>query len=81
MRLDASMTPGPGPDRVSADSTLADVGEFGLIAMLTPLFAQGEHVLTALTRSGPGPGVMDASNRMQTSGFRSARMRVGFETP
>ena len=49
MGLDASMTPGPGPDRVSADSTLADVGEFGLIAMLAPLFAQGEHVLT-----GPG---------------------------
>ena len=49
MGLDASMTPGPGPDRVSADSTLADVGEFGLIGMLAPLFAQGEHVLT-----GPG---------------------------
>ena len=31
------------------EATLGDVGEFGLIAELTPLFAQGEHVLV-----GPG---------------------------
>ena len=31
------------------EATLADVGEFGLIAELVPLFAQGEHVLV-----GPG---------------------------
>ena len=50
MGLDACMTPGPGTDRVSTDSTtLADVGEFAVVGMLAPLFAQGEHVLT-----GPG---------------------------
>ena len=32
-----------------ADATLADAGEFGLIAALADLFAQGEHVLV-----GPG---------------------------
>ena len=47
MGLDAGMT--PAPVRVDPDSTLADVGEFGLIGMLAPLFAQGEHVVT-----GPG---------------------------
>jgi thiamine-monophosphate kinase len=33
----------------AADSTLADAGEFGLIAQLVELFPQGEHVLV-----GPG---------------------------
>ena len=42
----------PEPSATSpfpADATLADAGEFGLIAAITSLFAQGEHVLV-----GPG---------------------------
>ncbi len=49
MGLDGSMTPAPVPERVTQESTLADIGEFALIGMLAPLFAQGEHVVT-----GPG---------------------------
>ena len=41
------------------DATLADVGEFGLIAELTPLFAQGDHVLV-------GPGDDAAVLRVRT---------------
>ncbi len=41
------------------DATLADLGEFGLIAELTPLFAQGEHVLV-------GPGDDAAVLRVKT---------------
>lgn len=40
--------PPPAPD-ASPDATLADVGEFGLIAELVAHFPQGEHVLV-----GPG---------------------------
>ncbi len=41
------------------DATLADAGEFGLIDALTPLFAQGEHVLI-------GPGDDAAVLRVRT---------------
>ena len=41
------------------DATLADVGEFGLIAELTPLFAQGDQVLV-------GPGDDAAVLRVRT---------------
>jgi thiamine-monophosphate kinase len=41
------------------DATLADVGEFGLIAALTDLFPQGEHVLV-------GPGDDAAVLRVRT---------------
>ncbi len=37
------------PSRIPTGATLADVGEFGLIAELAALFPQGEHVLV-----GPG---------------------------
>lgn len=43
----------------AVDATLADVGEFGLIAELTDLFAQGEHVLV-------GPGDDAAVLRVRT---------------
>lgn len=43
----------------SVDETLADVGEFGLIEALTPIFAQGEHVLV-------GPGDDAAVLRVKT---------------
>src|SRR5262245_64193483 len=37
------------PTSFPPEATLADVGEFGLIAQLTSVFSQGEHVLV-----GPG---------------------------
>lgn len=42
-----------------ADATLADVGEFGLIDLLSPIFTQGEHVLV-------GPGDDAAVLRVKT---------------
>ena len=44
---------------IPADATLADVGEFGLIAELTGLFPRGEHVLV-------GPGDDAAVLRVRT---------------
>jgi thiamine-monophosphate kinase len=44
---------------IPADATLADVGEFGLIAELSGLFPQGEHVLV-------GPGDDAAVLRVRT---------------
>ncbi|MBF4770218.1 thiamine-phosphate kinase [Nocardioides agariphilus] len=44
---------------IPPDATLADVGEFGLIAQLTALFSQGEHVLV-------GPGDDAAVLRVRT---------------
>jgi thiamine-monophosphate kinase len=43
------MTPAPSPRDVPANATLADLGEFGLIAALGERLAQGEGVLL-----GPG---------------------------
>ena len=36
---------------ITATTTLADLGEFGLIAELSRRFAQGDHVLTRQPRS------------------------------
>ncbi len=47
------------PPDLTADATVADVGEFGLIAMFAPLFSQGEHVVT-------GPGDDAAVLRIRT---------------
>src|ERR1044072_8795215 len=44
---------------MDADATLAEVGEFGLIAQLAALFPQGEHVLV-------GPGDDAAVLRVRT---------------
>ena len=44
---------------IPADATLADIGEFGLIAELVGLFPQGEHVLV-------GPGDDAAVLRVRT---------------
>ena len=44
---------------IPADATLADIGEFGLIAELVALFPQGEHVLV-------GPGDDAAVLRVRT---------------
>ncbi|MGI9157583.1 MAG: thiamine-phosphate kinase [Marmoricola sp.] len=47
------------PPDLAADATIADVGEFGLIARFAPLFSQGEHVVT-------GPGDDAAVLRVRT---------------
>lgn len=47
------------PPQLPSDATLEQVGEFGLIDALTPLFAQGEHVLV-------GPGDDAAVLRVRT---------------
>ena len=44
-----AMTSPPTPVPFPADATLADVGEFGLVAALTARFSQGDHVIL-----GPG---------------------------
>jgi len=47
------------PQPFARDATLADVGEFGLIAALQPIFGQGEHVVL-------GPGDDAAVVRIRT---------------
>ncbi|RLV51157.1 thiamine-phosphate kinase [Nocardioides mangrovicus] len=58
------------------DQTLADVGEFGLIARIAPLFAQGEHVLVgpgddaAVVRTRRGHDVVSTDLLVENRHFR-----------
>jgi thiamine-monophosphate kinase len=65
------------------EATLADVGEFGLIAELTPLFAQGEHVLVgpgddaAVLRIRQGHVVVSTDLLVEGRHFRSDWVEAG----
>ena len=59
----------PTPSERLPDATLADAGEFGLIAEIVGLFPQGEHVLI-------GPGDDAAVLRVRTGHVVVSRVQT-----